>query len=195
MNNRNPKIDWFFVKAGKWQEEFENLREIILETGLKEELKWGQACYTQEKKNIVLIHGFKEYCAILFFKGALLKDPKKILIQQTENTQSTRQVRFTSTAEVRRKKPAIKALVKQAMEVEKAGLRVTLKKTSEYEMPEEFRKKLDSNPSLKKAFYRLTPGRQRGYLFYFSQAKQSATRAARVEKCIPAIMDGKGLND
>lgn len=195
MNNRNSKIDWFFTKAGKWQEEFENLREIILETGLKEELKWGQACYTLDKKNIVLIHGFKEYCAILFFKGALLKDPKNILIQQTENVQSGRQVRFTSTAEVKRKKPAIKALIKQAMEVEKAGLRVTLKKTSEYEMPEEFRKKLDSNPSLKKAFYRLTPGRQRAYLFYFSQAKQSATRAARVEKCIPAIMDGKGLND
>jgi len=195
MTNRNPRVDWFFVNAGKWQEEFENLRTIILGFGLNEELKWGQACYTLNKKNVVLIHGFKEYCAVLFFKGALLKDPENILIQQTENVQSARQVRFASIGEVTKKKSALKALIKQAIEVEKAGLRVALKMTSEYKVPEEFQKKINSNPSLKKAFYNLSPGRQRGYIFYFSKARQAATRSARVEKCIPKILDGKGLND
>ena len=191
----NPKVDFFFDKAKKWQEEFEKLRMIILDCGLTEELKWGQPCYSFEKSNIVLIHGFKEYCALLFFKGALLNDAKGILIQQTENVQAARQIRFTNVREIGKMEKLLKAYIHEAIEVEKAGLRVKLKKTAEFKVPVEFQNKLDKNASLKKAFNALTPGRQRGYLFYFSQPKLSQTRETRIEKCIPQILDGKGLND
>ena len=191
----NPKVDFYFNKAKKWQEELMQLRTIVLDCHLIEELKWGCPCYTFESSNIVLIHAFKEYCALLFFKGALLKDPKKILIQQTENVQSARQIRFTSVQEITKMKAVVKAYIYEAVEVEEAGLKVELKKTEEYKVPEEFQAKLDKDAKLKKAFYALTPGRQRAYLFYFSQAKQSKTREARVEKFIPQILDGKGLDD
>jgi uncharacterized protein YdeI (YjbR/CyaY-like superfamily) len=191
----NPKVDGLLKKAKKWQEEFETLREIVLDSPLTEEVKWGQACYTSDGRNVVLIHGFKEYCALLFFKGALLKDPKAILIQQTENVQSARQIRFTNVREIVEMKLILKAYIHEAIQVEKAGLKVKLKKTSDFKVPEEFQKKLDKNPALKKAFAALTPGRQRGYLFYFSAAKQSKTREARAEKCMPQILMGKGLDD
>ena len=191
----NPKVDWFFNTERKWSEEFETLRTFILDCGLTEELKWGQACYTLNKSNIVLIHGFKEYCALLFFKGALLKDPKGILIQQTENVQAARQIRFTNIKELVKLEKAIKACIKNAIEVEKAGLKVSFKKPVEFKMAEEFKSKLDESSTLKKAFAALTPGRQRAYLLYFSQPKQSATRQARVEKCLKLILNGKGLND
>jgi uncharacterized protein YdeI (YjbR/CyaY-like superfamily) len=191
----NPKVDWYFNKPRKWQEEIKRLRTIILGCGLKEELKWGCPCYTLDEKNIVLIHVFKEYCAVLFFKGALLKDTENILIQQTENVQAARQIRFISMQEVDELKPIIKAYVKEAVKVEKAGLKVKLKKTAEYKIPEEFQIRLDENPALKKAFNALTPGRQRGYLLYFSSAKQSKTREQRVEKYTHQILDGKGLDD
>jgi uncharacterized protein YdeI (YjbR/CyaY-like superfamily) len=195
-SNMNPKVDWFFSKAEKWKEEFQKLRRIILGCGgLTEELRWGKPCYTFQKSNIVLIHGFKEYCALLFFKGALLKDPKGILIQQTENVQAARQIRFTQVREIVEQEPILKAYVDQAIEVEKAGLKVTYKKTADFKIPEEFRTKLDAIPALKTAFKALTPGRQRGYLFYFSAAKQSKTRQERVEKWMPQILKGKGLND
>ncbi len=195
MNRMNPKVDGLLRKTKKWQEEFETLREIVLDSPLTEEVKWGQACYASDGRNIVLIHGFKEYCALLFFKGALLKDPKAILIQQTENVQSARQIRFTSVREIVAMKPILKAYIQEAIEVEEAGLKVKLKKTSEFKVPEEFQKQLDEKPALKKAFAALTPGRQRGYLFYFSAAKQSKTREARIEKCTPQILKGKGLDD
>ena len=195
MNRMNPKVDWFFTKATAWQEEFEKLRKLVLDCGLTEELKWGQPCYTFQKSNIVLIHGFKEYCALLFFKGALLKDANGILIQQTENVQAARQIRFTNIREIVKMEPILKAYIHEAIEVEKAGLKVNYKKTSEFKIPEEFQKKLDETPALKKAFAALTPGRQRGYLFYFSQPKQSKTRESRVEKCKQQILNGKGLND
>jgi uncharacterized protein YdeI (YjbR/CyaY-like superfamily) len=191
----NPKVDWFFNKPSQWQEEYDKLRKIILDCGLTEELKWGQPCYTFEKSNIVLIHGFKEYCALLFFKGALLNDTHGILIRQTENVQGPRQVRFTNVEEIIELEPVVKAYIYEAIEVEKAGLKVELKKTSDYKVPEEFQYKLDHIPALKAAFEALTPGRQRGYLFYFSQPRQSKTREARVEKYIPKILDGKGLED
>ncbi len=191
----NPKVDFFFNKGKKWQKEFEQLRMIILDCGLTEELKWGQACYTLQKSNIVLMHGFKEYCALLFFKGALLRDSSHILIQQTENVQSARQVRFTSVPEIVKMATMLKAYIYEAIEVEKAGLKVKLKKTSEVKIPEEFQNKLDKKPALKTAFNALTPGRQRAYLFYFSQPKQSKTREVRVEKCMQQILNGKGLND
>jgi uncharacterized protein YdeI (YjbR/CyaY-like superfamily) len=191
----NPKVDWYFTKAKQWKEESERLRAIILDCGLDEVLKWGHPCYALEGRNVVLIHGFKGYCAILFMKGALLKDPKGILVQQTENVQAARQIRFTSLLEIVEKESAIKSYVKEAIEVEKAGLEVPLKKTSEFKMPEEFQKKLEGNAALKKAFGALTPGRQRGYLLYFSGAKQSTTREARVEKCTARILKGKGLDD
>jgi uncharacterized protein YdeI (YjbR/CyaY-like superfamily) len=194
MKKMNPKVDFFF-RAKKWQEEFENLRMIILDCGLTEELKWGVPCYTFEKRNIVLIHGFKEYCALLFFKGALLKDAKGILIQQTKNVQAARQIRFTNVREIVKLKPILKAYIYEAIEVEKAGLKVSLKKTSDFIIPEEFQKKLDKIPALKTAFYALTPGRQRAYIFYFSQPKQSKTRESRVEKCMRQILNGKGLDD
>lgn len=191
----NPKVDWFFDKAQQWKDEFEKLRMILLDCGLKEELKWGVPCYTFQKSNVVLIHGFKEYCALLFHKGALLKDTDDILIQQTENVQAARQIRFSNVREILEMTQIIKAYVYEAIEVERVGLKVELKKTPEFPMPEEFQTKLDENSDLKAAFEALTPGRQRGYLLYFSQAKQSKTRESRVEKYTPNILDGKGLND
>jgi len=191
----NPKVDWFFSKDTKWQKEFEKLRMIILDCGLTEELKWGCPCYTFEKRNIVLIHGFKEYCALLFFKGALLNDANGILIQQTENVQSARQVRFTNVREIVKLERILKAYTYEAIEVEKAGLKVNYKKTTELIIPEEFQNKLDEIPALKTAFDSLTPGRQRAYNLYFSAPKQSKTRESRVEKCMKQILNGKGLND
>jgi uncharacterized protein YdeI (YjbR/CyaY-like superfamily) len=192
---QNRKVDWFFNKPGKWQEAYEKLRAIALDCELTEELKWGCPCYTFEKRNIVLIHGFKDYCALLFFKGALLKDPKGILIQQTENVQSARQIRFTSAREIAKLEPSLKAYIKNAIQVEKAGVKVNLKKTKEFKIPDEFEARLRADSGLKKAFNALTPGRQRGYLLYFSSPKQSKTREARIEKSGPQILKGKGLND
>ncbi|PJZ49139.1 YdeI/OmpD-associated family protein [Leptospira saintgironsiae] len=191
----NPKVDFFFNKAKQWKEEYEALRKIALASGLTEELKWGQPCYTSQENNIVLIHGFKEYCAFLFFKGALLKDPKGILIQQTKNVQSARQIRFTNLKEIDKLKTSLKSYIKNAIEVEKSGQKVNFKKTKEFDMPEEFLSKLEESPNLKSAFDSLTPGRQRGYLLHFSSAKQSKTREARIEKYIPHILKGKGLDD
>jgi uncharacterized protein YdeI (YjbR/CyaY-like superfamily) len=191
----SPKVDWYFSKAKKWREESEKLRTIILDCGLTEELKWGKPCYTFRKSNIVLIHGFKDYCALLFFKGSLLKDANGILIQQTENVQAARQIRFTSVREIVKIEPTLKAYIKEAIEVEKAGLEVNYKKTSEFKIPKEFENKLDEIPALKTAFDSLTPGRQRGYLLYFSAPKQSKTRESRVKKCTQQILNGKGLND
>ena len=191
----NPKVDFFFNKASKWQEEYAKLRDICLDCGLTEELKWGCPCYAFEDKNVVLIHGFKEYCALLFFKGALLNDPEAILIQQTENVQSARQIRFTNAKEIAKLQRILKSYIYEAIEVEKAGLKVKLKKTADFEIPEEFQTKLKKMPALKKAFAELTPGRQRAYIFYFSQAKQSKTREARVEKYVKQILSGKGLED
>ncbi len=191
----NQKVDWFFNKATKWQMEYKKLRSVILDCGLLEELKWGVPCYTFQKHNIVLIHGFKEYCALLFHKGVLLKDTDNILIQQTENVQSARQLRFTNLQEIIDLEKVIKAYVFEAIEVEKAGLEVKMKKTSEFKMSDEFKKALDDNTDLKSAFYNLTPGRQRGYLLYFSQAKQAKTRISRIEKCTEKILNGIGLND
>ena len=195
MNTRNPKVNFFFSKAKKWQEEFRKLRTIILGCGLTEELKWGKPCYTFQQSNVVLIHGFQEYCALLFMKGALLKDAKGILIQQTENVQAARQVRFTNVREIAKMEPILKSYIKQAIEIEKAGLEVNYRKTSEFKVPEEFQKRLNAIPVLRTAFDALTPGRQRGYLLYFSGAKQSKTRESRVEKCMPQILKGKGLDD
>ena len=195
MNKKNPKVDAFLRKTEKWQEEFKNLRRIILDCGLTEELKWGVPCYTFENKNVVLIHGFKEYCAILFVKGALLKDANNVLIQQTENVQAARQVRFTNVQEIVEQETILKAYIHEAVEVEKAGMKVNYKKTSEYIIPEEFQIKLNEIPALKTAFKALTPGRQRAYIYYFSQPKQSKTRKSRVEKYVPQILSGKGLND
>src|SRR5216117_2357919 len=191
----NPKVDEYLRKAKKWQKEMEKLRMIILDCGLTEELKWGCPCYMYQKSNIVLIHGFKEYCALLFFKGALLKDAKGILVQQTENVQAARQIRFTNVREIVEMKPVLKAYIKEAIEVEKSGLEVDYKKTSEFVIPEEVQNRLDESPALKTAFAALTPGRQRGYILYFSAAKQSKTRESRVEKCMQQILKGKGLND
>ncbi|MEO7835062.1 MAG: DUF1801 domain-containing protein [Ginsengibacter sp.] len=190
----NPKVDFYFNK-GKWQKEIERLRIIVLDCGLTEELKWGCPCYTFEEKNIVLIHVFKEYSALLFFKGALLNDPHGILIQQTQNVQSARQIRFTNLKEIVKIASVIKAYIYEAIEVEKAGLKVTLKKTKDFSIPLEFQKKSDQMPALKTAFDALTPGRQRAFIFYFSQPKQSKTRESRIEKSIPKILMGKGLND
>ena len=195
MNQMNPTVDFYFTKAKKWQEELVKLRTIVLDCGLNEELKWGTPCYTFGKSNIVLIHVFKEYCALLFFKGALLNDPDGILIQQTKNVQAARQIRFTNVREITKVKANIKAYIYEAIEVEKAGLKVKLKKTAEFTMPEEFKKKLKEMPGLKVAFEALTPGRQRAYKLHFSAPKQSNTREARVEKYTPHILGGKGLND
>jgi uncharacterized protein YdeI (YjbR/CyaY-like superfamily) len=191
----NPKVDFYFSKAKKWQQELEQLRTIALDCGLTEELKWGCPCYTFQKSNIVLIHVFKEYCAFLLFKGVLLNDAHGILVQQTENVQSARQARFTNVGEIADLKATLKAYIYEAIEVEKAGLEVDFKKTEEFAIAEEFQYKLDRIPALKAAFEALTPGRQKGYLLYFSQAKQSKTREARVEKYIPQILDGKGLDN
>lgn len=200
----NPKVDWYFDKNEQWQKEIKQLRAIALGCGLEETLKWGCPCYTSptglsgreyKNDNIVLIHVFKEYCAFLFFKGALLQDPHGILIQQTKNVQSARQIRFTNVKEIAKQKDILKAYIYEAIEVEKAGLKVKLKKTADYGIPEEFQTQLSKKPALKKAFEALTPGRQRAYLFYFGQAKQSKTREARVEKYIPKILSGLGLED
>ena len=191
----NPKVDWYFEKNEKWQKEIRKLRTIILDCGLTEELKWGCPCYTYESRNVVLIHVFKEYCAVLFFKGALLADPDGILVQQTENVQAARQVRFTNIKEVKERERILKTYIYEAIEVERAGLQVKLKKTKDFKIPEEFQTKLDKMPSLKKAFDALTPGRQRGYIFHFSQPKLSKTREARVEKYLKQILSGKGLDD
>jgi len=195
MNNANPKADFYFDKAGKWHEEINKLRTIALGCGLTEEVKWGCPCYTLHENNIVLIHVFKEYCAFLFFKGALLKDTQGILVQQTKNVQAARQIRFTEAKEITKLKAVLKAYIFEAIEVEKAGLKVELKKTTEFNMAEEFQSKLKKMPALKKAFNALTPGRQRGYLLHFSSAKQAKTRESRIEKCIPQILSGKGLDD
>ncbi len=191
----NPKADFYFIKAQKWQQEIEQLRTIILDCGLSEELKWGVPCYTFQKSNIVLIHVFKEYCALLFFKGALLNDADKILIQQTENVQAARQIRFSNIQEIAELKPTLKAYIYEAVEMEKAGLQVDFKKTEAFTISEEFQNKLDQLPALKTAFDALTPGRQRAYMLHFSQPKQAKTRESRVEKCVQQILDGKGLND
>jgi uncharacterized protein YdeI (YjbR/CyaY-like superfamily) len=191
----NAKADFYFTKAKKWKEEFEELRHIVLSCNLTEELKWGCPCYTFQNANIVLIHGFKEYCALLFMKGALLKDVKGILVQQTANVQAARQIRFTSMKEIVQLKTVIKSYIKEAVEAEKKGLKVELKKTVEFNMPEEFEKVLSEMPELKTAFLNLTPGRQRGYLLHFSSPKQAKTREARIEKCVQQILNGKGLDD
>lgn len=191
----NPKVDFYFDKAEKWQKELEQLRRIALDCGLTEELKWGVPCYTFQESNIVLIHSFKEYCAFLFFKGALLNDPEGILVQQSENTQAARQIRFTSAREIAEMKNILKAYIYEAIEVEKAGLKVNLKKVSEFAVPEEFKNKLDKMPALKTAFEALTPGRQRAYLLHFAAPKQPKTRESRVEKYMQQILNGKGLND
>lgn len=191
----NPKVDFYFRKAKQWKEELERLRVIMLDCHLSEELKWGVPCYTFEGSNIVLIHAFKDYCALLFHKGALLKDPKGILIQQTENVQAARQIRFTSLSEINKLASVIKAYVFEAVELKEANAKVEFKKASEYNVAEEFQEKLDTNKALKAAFESLTPGRQKGYLLYFSSAKQSKTRTSRVEKYLDKILDGKGLED
>lgn len=191
----NPKVDWYFEKEKRWQNEIRKLRAIALDCDLVEELKWGCPCYTFEKRNIVLIHVFKEYCAFLFFKGALLKDPKGILIQQTENVQAARQIRFTNVQEIVKLEKTLKAYIYEAANVEASGLKVDYKKTSDFKIPDEFQKQLNKNRALKTAFNSLTPGRQRAYLFYFSSAKQSKTRESRIEKYLPKILEGKGLDD
>jgi uncharacterized protein YdeI (YjbR/CyaY-like superfamily) len=191
----NPKVDAFLKREDKWRAEFEKLREILLASGLTEDLKWGQPCYALDGKNIALIHGFKEYCAILFHKGALLKDPKGVLIQQTKNVQAARQIRFTRVQEVIKLEKTVKAYVREAIEIERAGLKVQFKKTDEMEMPEELESKLADSPRFRVAFAALTPGRQRAYIFHFSQPKLSKTRAARVEKHVPRILEGLGLDD
>ncbi|MCR8867933.1 hypothetical protein CN563_17145 [Bacillus sp. AFS026049] len=191
----NPKVDEFLGKANKWKEEYETLRNIVLDCELTEEFKWMHPCYTFENKNIVLIHGFKEYCALLFHKGALLQDAHGLLIQQTENVQGARQIRFTNVQEIVATESILKAYIHEAIEVEKAGLEVEFKKNEEFIIPEELHNKFDDMPALKTAFEALTPGRQRAYILYFSQAKQSKTRESRIEKCMQKILDGKGLKD
>jgi uncharacterized protein YdeI (YjbR/CyaY-like superfamily) len=191
----NPKVDWFFEKQTPWKEAYLQLRMIALDCGLTEKLKWGCPCYTFNDANIVLIHGFKDYCALLFHKGALLEDPEGILVQQTANVQSARQIRFKSAWEIAKRRHVLKTYIRNAVEVEKAGLKVSLRKTSEFAMPEEFARKLKALPALRNAFNDLTPGRQRGYLLHFSSAKRSSTREARIEKHMERIMQGKGLED
>ena len=191
----NPKVDDFLSKAKKWKEEYEKLRNIVLDCGLTEEFKWMHPCYTLENKNIVLIHGFKEYCALLFHKGVLLKDTHGILVQQTENVQAARQIRFANVQEIAEMAPILKAYIQEAIEVEKAGLEVNMKEQKDFTIPEELQTKFEEMPAFQAAFEALTPGRQRAYLFYFSQAKQSKTRVSRIEKYMQKILDGKGLND
>jgi len=195
MSGMNPKVDFYFSEAEKWRDELAKLRTIVLDSPLTEELKWGVPCYTFQKSNIVLIHVFKEYCALLFVKGALLKDPAGVLIQQTENVQAARQVRFTNVQEIVELESTLKAYINEAIQVEVSGLKVNYKKAEEFSIPDEFLSKLEDNPDLETAFYALTPGRQRAYLLYFSAPKQSKTREARVEKFLPQILSGKGLND
>ena len=191
----NPALDWYFDDAASWGKEIRKLRAIALGCGLSEEMKWGCPCYTLTERNVVLIHVFKEYCALLFFKGALLEDDQRVLVQQTKNVQAARQIRFTNLAEVVKFEPAARAYILQAVAVEKSGRRVKLKETAEFAMPAEFKVRLKELPALKKAFHALTPGRQRAYLLHFSTAKQSKTRVARIEKCLERIFAGKGLDD
>lgn len=191
----NPLVSKVHDKEKRWGAEYAELRQLCLASGLNEELKWGQACYDLNGSNVVLIHGFKDYCALLFVKGALIKDPQGILIQQTKNVQMARQIRFASLAEINKQKAAVKACIREAIEVEKSGAKMKLKDVADYDMPEEFRKRLDDDPELAEAFRALTPGRQKGYLLHFAGAKQSATRAARVEKHAPRILRGLGLLD
>lgn len=195
MVRTNPKVDAYLSKIERWQDEARELRRIILECRLTEELKWGQPCYTLQKGNVAIIQGFKDYCALMFFKGALLKDTQGILVKPGKHTQAGRQIRFTNVRDITESEATLKAYIHEAIDVEKAGLKVKLKNTSEFLVPEEFQAKLDKKPPLKTAFEALTPGRQRAYILYFSTAKQSKTRASRVEKCIPRILAGKGLND
>ena len=194
-SSTNPRVDFYFNKAKNWQPALEYLRAIVLDCGLTEELKWGVPCYTFREGNVLLLHVFKEYCAVLFHKGVLLSDPNGLLVQQTENTQATRQIRFASAQQVREMEAVVRAYIREAMEVERAGLKPELKKTADYAWPEEFQTKLAEVPGLQEAFEVLTPGRQRAYLLYFAAAKQAKTRAARVEKCVQRIFDGKGLDD
>ena len=195
LDKMNPKVDFYFDKAQGWQEEIRSMRTIALDCDLTEELKWGVPCYTFEKRNIVLIHVFKEYCAYLFFKGSLLNDSNNILVQQTENVQAARQIRFTNTREIVKMEAILKNYIYEAIEVERAGLKVNFKKNTELKFPDEFKIKLKQFPALKTAFDALTPGRQRAYNLYFSAPKQSKTRESRIEKCMPQILEGKGLND
>lgn len=195
IRTMNPKVDWFFEKDGQWKSSFAKLRELALDSGLTEELKWGHPCYTLKGKNVFLIHGFNDYCALLFHKGALLKDDHGILVQQTANVQSARQIRFTSLKGITKLAPVIRSYMQQAIAVEQAGMKVPMKKTAEFDMPEEFTAKLKALPALKKAFFALTPGRQRGYLLYFAGAKQAKTREARIDKNLDRILAGKGLDD
>jgi uncharacterized protein YdeI (YjbR/CyaY-like superfamily) len=192
---KNPKVDAFMDRAETWREAFENLRAILLDCPLTEELKWGQPCYALDGKNVVLMHGFKDYCALLFMKGALMKDPAGILIQQTENVQSARQIRFTDAGQILSMENMLKAYIHDAIEIEKSGARPEMKKTAQFAVPEEFQVRLDNDAELKTAFEALTPGRQRGYLLHFSSAKQAKTRDARIQTCAPRILDGKGLDD
>lgn len=191
----NPKVDWFFDKDGPWKPCYAKLRELALDSGLTEELKWGHPCYTLKGKNVFLMHGFNDYCALLFHKGALLKDDHRLLVQQTANVQSARQIRFTNAKEITKLAPVLRSYIQEAIEVERSGKKVAMKKTAEFEIPAEFEAKLKAMPKLKKAFEALTPGRQRGYLLHFGSAKQSATREARIEKHMDRILAGKGLDD
>jgi uncharacterized protein YdeI (YjbR/CyaY-like superfamily) len=195
MKKTNPNVDWFFDKAENWEAATRKMRAIALDCGLEEVLKWGCPCYARDGVNIVLIHHFNGYCAYLFFKGALMKDPKKLLIQQTKNVQAARQIRFTTAKEVDKLKPALKAYIMQAVEVEQSGAKVAFKSAAEFEVAPEFQARLDGDPALKKAFAALTPGRRKGYLLHFAGAKQSKTREERIDKNLPRIMDGMGLND
>ena len=195
MEKMNPLVTTVHRKEKRWNAEFAALRRLCLASGLNEELKWGQACYDLDGSNVVLIHGFKEYCALLFMKGPLLKDPKGLLVQQTKNVQSARQVRFTSIADVNKQKAAVGNLIRDAIAVEKSGAKVAMKGVAQFEVPEEFQRRLADDPKLAKAFHALTPGRQKGYLLHFSGAKQAATRAARVQKHAPKILQGLGLDD
>lgn len=195
MSRPNPAVDFFFDQPGAWQAAYRALRPLVLGCGLVEELKWGKPCYTLDGANVLLMHGFKHYCALLFHKGALLPDPAGILVQQTENVQAARQIRFTDAAQIAPLKSTLKTYIRAAIDVEKAGLRIDFKKSSDFAVAAEFRARLDADRALKAAFEALTPGRQKGYLLYFSGAKQAKTREARVEKCIPKILDGLGLDD
>lgn len=195
MNQKNPKVDAFLGKTKDWKKEFEALRTVLLGGELTEEFKWGQPCYTYEKSNVVLMHGFKEYCALLFFKGALLKDPKGLLVQQTENVQAARQIRFTHVREIVKLKSVLKAYIDEAIAVEKAGVKVALKKTSDFKVPDELKTRFAKDPDLKTAFNALTPGRQRAYLLYFSTPKQSKTRESRIDKYVEQILERRGLHD
>ena len=191
----NPLVSKVHGKERRWSAEYAALRQLCLASGLNEELKWGQACYDLSGSNVVLIHGFKDYCALLFMKGALLKDPKGILIRQTKNVQAARQIRFASLADIKKRKAAIQGYIREAIAVEKSGAKVKMRTVAQFDVPEEFQKRLDDDPELAEAFYALTPGRQKGYLLHFAAAKQTATRTARVEKHAPRILNGLGLDD